>query len=91
MDIADLEQDIIKLARKHNLSKEKVKNIWNYQFKKTMSLIKASNEDGQDVKLRGLGTIKFLPYKLKKLKQNKHDREILFESSPKDGDRIEFN
>ncbi len=91
MDINDLEQDIIKLARKHNLSKEKVKSIWNYQFKKTMSLIKVAGEDGQDVKLRGLGTVQFLPYKLIKLKQKRHEREILFESSPKDGDGTELD
>jgi hypothetical protein len=92
MDINDLEQEIIKLSRKHNIPQSEVKKIWNYQFKEVMRTIKVNEDNGCNFKLRGLGIIQFLPYKLEKIKQikqKKYEREILSESSPKDGDRIE--
>lgn len=70
MDIRDLEQDVIKLSRKHNLTQAEVKKIWNYQFKRIMQLIKEDKE--YDIKVKGLGTFEFNPYALKKILENKN-------------------
>lgn len=93
MDINDLNQEIIKLSRKHNLTQEEIKVIWNYQFKKIMKLIKENRSC--DIKVRGLGTFKFNKYKDIKITElinkKKDEREIYVESSPKDGDGDKLN
>lgn len=70
MDIKDLEQDIIKLSRKHNLTQAEVRKIWNYQFKKIMQL--ATEDKEYDIKVRGLGTFAYNPFALIKILQNKN-------------------
>ena len=91
MDIDDLEQDVIRLSRKHGISKKEVIDIWNYQFKTVMKLIKIADEEGIAAKLRGLGTFEFSEFKLKRIKENKYEREILSESTPEDGDRNQLD
>jgi len=94
MGINDLEQDIIKLSRKYNLQPKEVRKIWNYQFKKIMELMR-DKEERYSIRVRGLGTFEYNPFAEAKILQNKKqtedEREILFESSPEDGDRIELD
>lgn len=76
MDIDNLEQDIIKLSRKHNIPPDEVRKIWNYQFKGVMKKIKENVEDEEiEFKLRGLGIIQFSKYKCKRVKENKENKE----------------
>ena len=75
------------LAEKHNITTDKVVEIYFNQFSFLAKSIR--NEENASLKLRGLGTFAFnhkLKDKLIELKQLKNEREILSKSSPKDGD-----
>ncbi len=84
MDINDLEQDIIKLSRKHNLSQGEIRKIWNYQFQKMMRVMK--EELRVSCKVRGLGTFYFSEAKYKKINQNNNDKIHRIETPPENGD-----
>jgi len=80
-------KEIKQLADKHDITTDKVVDIYFNQFSFLAKSIR--NEENASLKLRGLGTFAFnhkLKDKLIELKQLKNEREILSKSSPKDGD-----
>lgn len=85
MDITSLEQEIIRLSRKHNLRPAQIKKIWNYQFSQILKEIRKGKE--VEIKIRGLGTIKYDIFKINKIKQKNDEREISIEESSQDGNR----
>ena len=83
-------KEIKQLADKHNITPDKVVDIYFNQFNFLAKSIR--NEENASLKLKGLGTFAFnhkLKDKLIELKQLKDEREILSKSSPKDGDRTQ--
>lgn len=85
MDITSLEQEIIRLSRKHNLRPAQIKKIWNYQFSQILNVLR--KDEAFSIKVRGLGTIEYNEYKVKKIKQKNDEREISIEESSQDGNR----
>jgi nucleoid DNA-binding protein len=80
-------KEIKQLADKHNITTDKVVDIYFNQFNFLAKSIR--NEENASLKLKGLGKFAFnhkLKDKLIELKQLKDEREILSKSSPKDGD-----
>jgi undecaprenyl pyrophosphate synthase len=99
MDLKMLHSDFVRLARKHDLTIAQVKLIYSYQFKLIMNKIhedfEKPIEERDDIKMRGLGTLKFNPYLAKRItekKQEKYEREILrVKKASEDGDRTQPN
>ncbi len=74
MNVDDLEQDIIKLSRKHNLPPGTIRKIWNYQFQKMMKIMK--EEFRVSCKVRGLGTFYFSEAKYNKIIKNTNEPKL---------------
>ncbi len=95
MDLKQLNSEFVRLARKHDLTVAQIKLIYNHQFKLIMNKIhedfEKPIEERDNIKMRGLGTLRFNPYLAKRITEKKQNNEskILFKSSPEDGDRIE--
>ena len=60
MDIDDLDSEITKLARLHNLPKAEVRKIYNLQWKRIMFFMK--QDQRYDIKVRGFGQFNYNPY-----------------------------
>lgn len=73
MDVSDLEQDIIKLSRLHNLTKAEVRKIWNYQFIQIMRHMKEDKE--YSMKVRGLGQFNHNPFAEEIVKERKKQKK----------------
>lgn len=73
MDVSDLEQDIIKLSRLHNLTKAEVRKIWNYQFIQIMRHMKEDKE--YSMKVRGLGQFNYNPFAEKIIIERKKQKK----------------
>lgn len=78
-------KDIRRLALKHNLSIEKVVDIYYTQFELVVKSIRDNKE--VSLKLRGFGTFvynKYIAEKLTKQKKEKDEREILHKTTSED-------
>ena len=85
-------KEIWQLSVKHNITPDKVVDIYFDQFNFIAKSIR--NNEKTTIKLKGLGKFVYnekLAMKLTELKQKKNDREILLKSSTQDGDGAEFN
>lgn len=83
-------KEIWQLAVKHNITPDKVVDIYFDQFNFIVKSIK--NNEQSTIKIKGLGKFVYnerQAMKLAELKQKKNEREILSKTSPKDGDGIE--
>lgn len=83
-------KEIWQLAVKHNITPDKVVDIYFDQFNFVVKSIR--NNEKSTIKLKGLGKFVYnerQALKLAELKQKKNEREILSKTSPKDGDGIE--
>lgn len=85
-------KEIWQLSVKHNITPDKVVDIYFDQFNFVAKSIR--NDEKTTIKLKGLGKFVYnekLATKLTELKQKKNEREILSKTSPKDGDGIELS
>lgn len=85
-------KEIWQLAVKHNITPDKVVDIYFNQFNFIAKSIK--NNEQSTIKIKGLGKFVYNEkqvIKLAELNKEKNESKILPKESPKDGDRAEFN
>ena len=88
-------QEIRKLAIKHNITVKEVVDIYFKQFSFAVNQIREDNKkaikDRSSIRLQGLGTINFHPTLAVKFQKTNYDEIPRIEEAPEDGDRDQLD